>query len=314
MSKKTAATLTKLWDQAAETNRPDRVKVYEKLFMALNAEGLVTDATQVGWEWFTLTDEGFLSYPLYRATYQLAKRLMFSDRVDESVALLEKVLAYPDCDDMDFERGLLHWSQSTNRGKQDDPCQQLLQLLLAADFLADTSTAEGSVRLEAGQVQIKLGLTDDACTTLSTAILLFEEAGDVEGVAKAKRFLAEALFAGGHYPMSRSTNRDSLLLYEFLGNTVEAKGCKLLDARLASRTGHEDANELFEALVTPGTDAREQAIAASAQYYLAEHHLRFGDTSTAELLFTKVEPILRAVGLSELADTVPTVAALSTTK
>lgn len=302
MSNKATNEIEELWEKAADTERYDRVEVHKELFQALDGAGRAIDAIQVGWEWLRLADDGLATLSLYECAFRLSHRLTFSQRHEESSDLIEKVLAYPDFDGVDFERGLLHWNQSSNHEKQNDICRQLSELHAAISYLKEYPATEGTVRIEAGLVQIKLKLYEDANVMLSNAIALLEDSGEPEEVARAKRALAETLFEQGQLQKGMRVINDSLYLFEFLESKSDALECLLLEARFASRLGSTEAIEKFKALISSSGNPRERVVAAKAHYYFAEHLLRIGELAEAQLMWRKAEPILRAVGQVALAD------------
>jgi tetratricopeptide (TPR) repeat protein len=313
MSDKNSHQLEKLWQRIGDPNATDAVTALKELFTALEENNQTTEAIQVGWEWVRLTDEGIGTLAHFEAVFNLSLMLYSKDMWAESSALVDKALNYQDFPGLDFERGMLHWQQSSNWEEAGDPCRQLAELLKAIPYLTGRPP-EGLVRREAGAIQLKLGLYDDASLMLSTAILLLEEGAEIWRVADAKYSLAEVLLKQNHLTMALATVHDAMHIYRFINQDSLVKECQLLEVRIESQLGHEDVTSKFTDLMACGTGTLDRKVAARAHFYFGEHLARVGLRDEAAEMFTKAAPILRASGQSQLADQIPNLARNSQTE
>jgi tetratricopeptide (TPR) repeat protein len=294
--------IDELWNSASSRVNPNRDSALEDLFNFLKENDRKVEANQIGAEWLSTLDDGFASVELFDCAFQVAINLSEQGRHDESIALINRVADYPDVLGCDFERGLLLWHASEDFRQKAMPCDQLQALQLAAAAFRSADGLRAKVLYSSGKVQRDLGLLSEAKASLSESIILSEEVSEAVDVGWSKSVLAEVLISEGHFSMAREVAREASLIFEFLGNHAAKKQNQLLEAQSLFDSDPSTAEQILESLLLPGDSIHERRTAAKARYQLGLLCLKTGREDQAKESFRIAKPVLRAIGLAEIAD------------
>lgn len=297
--------IEELWLEVTDMSNDERTSSYHELMNTLRGTGQTDDAIQVGYAWLEYEDCEDGSRSLANSAFWLACVLSEKERHLEALEVSNRSLSRPNIFVEATSIGYLYWHRGTDHGALGNFTEQATNYRKAIEFF-DPETDEsalGTIHALLGDALAELGLLDESAAAFAQAIAYLEEDEEPDEVAGAKLSLAKVLLQQGHLTMARKYADESFALCEFFGQVNESNDALIVLGRIAS--AYNDG-ELAESLLKRAGAKRDtpsdRQTAALAMFYWAVHLATHGRENEAREEFTKVNPILRAVGLPETAD------------
>lgn len=203
----------------------------------------------------------------------------------------------------EFEIGMLRYVAGRNYFGLGRLAEAELSLEMAVELLeGHADRFAGFASTELAEIRVELVNVEGAVQALAGAVSIFEGSAEVGPVGYAKRRLGEVFIDQQKLDLAKTHLEEAIAVLSFAEWTEERLAAELALGRLLLEMNHNaEAGAILTKVASSKEESRNLPLAAEALYYLKKIEDQLEDGIKDAVDLGKLEPVLTAAGLFDLA-------------